>query len=48
MVPRRIADFLFPEVFMNPNDYYMSTLIEYIIALKKHKNILVVTGVMHN
>lgn len=33
---------------MNPADQYISTLIEYIVAKKKYKNVLVLTGVMEN
>ena len=48
VTPRKIANFVFPEVFMNPGDEYMFTLIQYLIAKKQHKNILVLTGVMRN
>lgn len=48
VTPRKTANFLFPEVFLNPSDNYMFMLIEFIAALKKYKRVLVLTGVMEN
>jgi hypothetical protein len=44
--PRRIAEFLFPEVFHYYNDRYMATLLQYLAAVGKYKRIVMFVGLV--
>jgi hypothetical protein len=46
--PYQLATFIYPEILLKVNDHYMATLIEMLLATKKHQHIVLVCGLMEN